>query len=123
MIYQAIICTKSLTIDSAFNHLATLAYFLTSVTQTDNIDSYYKIALSDENTSQGQGPGDLSFEKNKTTIRIKTDLDCKWDKEVFTSSAEAFIAILEKWEQLLQENHREIVITQDGDKITLEGRD
>ena len=122
MINPAVISTKELTISSDLTHLATIAYFLTSVTQSDNIHTYNKIALSDENIDQGQGPGDLNFEKNKNTIRINTEFDCKWDKEVFITTPQEFIAILKKWEQLLGEDYKEIVITQDGDAIRLEGR-
>jgi len=56
-------------------------------------------------------------------ITLQDAFSTEEDDAKFVTTKDKFIEIIEKWDELYKQKPKEIIITIDGDKITLTGKD
>ncbi len=67
--------------------------------------------------------GNLMFvDKKNNKIIIGHLYTEDWYETVFETTKKQFLEILDRWEELCKQRPREIIITKEGDKVTLEGK-
>lgn len=87
------------------------------------IESWKKWFLEEPYTSVGSNATYLIKDEKKNKVYISRIWDDDPDAEELELSGEQFLHILDRWEELLKERPKEIIITKEGEKITMEGID
>lgn len=100
--------------------LGILAVFLNDIKTNELANRYLEFV--EQPTTEWWTENTL-IKKINGMINLSTDFGIDWDTQNLVLPSKTFVRILTKWKHLLQENHKGIIITQDGDKITLEGKD